>query len=137
MNCGAILYDKQFQFADGTTLDKLIIILSDFGTNYLAVKTTSKIHRKGMNKGCQIKDKPANYFLPKNTCWFNSDTWVELDEVYEIDSSILNSKIVDNVILLKNELPYDLKKDVLKCALQSLDIELFYLEFIERAYENL
>lgn len=82
MNCGTLLYDDEFQFSDGTTLNKLIIILCEYGHNYLAALTTSKQHSKGKNEGCQINDIPSNYFISESNNWFNKDTWVVLDEIY-------------------------------------------------------
>jgi hypothetical protein len=137
MNCGTILYDEKFQFSNGEIVDKLLIVICDFGTNYLVLNTTSKQHRKSNTSGCQISDKPPNYFLPKGSCWFIKDTWIELDEVFEIDSYTLQEKKKDRVIRHKDNLSDLLMKDILKCALQSVDIDLYYLEFIERAYDSL
>src|SRR5712664_3309052 len=99
MNCGTVLFDKKYQFPNGTTGEKLAIVLSEFGVNYLVAKTTSQQHSKRRIPGCQIKDKPLNYFLPKHSCWFDIDTWVELDEVYELDSTIHTYKRQDGTTI--------------------------------------
>jgi hypothetical protein len=137
MNCGTVLYDERFQFSDGSVINKLFIVLCDFGTNYLVLNTTSQQKKKNKTAACQLKDKPPNFFLPANHSWFEKDTWIELDEVFEIDSDTLEQKKKDRVVLHKSVLSPELMKDILKCALQSVDIELFYLEFLERAYDSL
>lgn len=86
MTPGNILHDKSFQFKDGEIGNKLLIVLND-GTNYpyIIVKTTSKQKTKGKDEGCQLNDKPPNFFLPKGSCSFELDTWAELIEFYEFD----------------------------------------------------
>ena len=137
MNCGTIFYDTNFQFSDGTTLDKLAIVVANFGINYLVLKTTGQQHKKNLAQGCQLNDKPPNYFLPKGICSFPKDTWVLLDEVIEVDSITLETKLDDGIAMIKDAIPSDLMKSILLCALSSQDIELYYLEFLERAYDNL
>jgi hypothetical protein len=138
MNCGTVLHDKAFQFSNGKIGDKLAIVLSEYGTNHLTVKTTT--HQNLMNRraGCQINDKPPNYFLPKNTCWFDFDTWVELDEVYELDNNILQVKKQDGTVIEhKGVLDVGLMKKILGCALESEDIEEIYLDVLYTAHKKL
>ncbi len=137
MNCGTILHDKEFQFSDGLTGNKLIIILSNYGRNYLVAVTTSQQHSKNRVKGCQLNDKPANYFIPKNSTWFEEDTWVLLNEVVEVDFDILSYKKEGRIALEKSVLPSTLMKDILNCALKSEDIEEFYLDFLKTVAESL
>lgn len=137
MNCGTVLYDTQFQFPNGDITDKLIIVFGDFGTDYLVVQTTRQQKSKNKVAGCQITDKPQNYFIPERTYWFNDDTWVLLNEVFEYNSDTFAYKKQDNVAQHREDLPKELIKDILRCALESDDIELFYLEFIKKAYDKL
>lgn len=134
MNCGTVIYDKSFQFTDGEILDKLAIVLSDFGANYLFVKTTGQPYRRAPTPGCQINSKPPSYFLPQHTCWFDKDTWVELDEIIEIDGMTFTAKRNDGGLVVYNDvLSISLMKDIIDCALQSTLIEEFYLDFLRRA----
>lgn len=137
MNCGTVLYDTKFQFSDGSITDKLIIVFGNFGTDYLVVQTTRQQKFKNKVAGCQISDKPQNYFIPKHTSWFTDDTWVLLNEVFEYNSDTFAYKKQDNVVQYRENLPKELIREILQCALKSDDIELFYLEFIQRAYDNL
>lgn len=137
MNCGTILYDTQFQFPDGRIIDKLIIVLGDLGTDYLVAQTTRQQKFKKKVAGCQINDNPSNYFIPERTSWFNDDTWVVLNEVYEYNSDTFAYKKADKIVQHRNVLPKELIKHILECALKSDDIELLYLEYIKRAYDKL
>ena len=138
MKCGTVIYDKNFQFHDGSTKDKLAIIVAEFGSNYLVVKTTTNQRSRNAVRGCQISDKLPNYYLPKNSSWFDDNSWIELNEVFEIDGNVLQSKVKSGALTIyENVLPDSLIKEILHCALQSVDIDTFYLEFIERAYNAL
>ena len=135
MNLGTILHDGEFQYDDGTTGNKLAIIVSNFGKNFLAVKTTSQQHRKSKARGCQINDKPPNYFLPKNSTWFKEDTWIQVDEIFELDFNILSSKNEGKAS--PPVLSQTVMKELLECALQSEEIEEFYLDFLRFAVKSL
>jgi hypothetical protein len=132
MNCGTVLYDKAFQFPNGETIDKLLIVLCEFGTDHLVLTTTGQQHTKQASPGCQIKDKPPTYFLPQGSCWFDRNTWVQLHVIYELDSTINNYKKSDGTVIEhKNALPLELMKGIIDCALQSKYIEQFYLDILK------
>lgn len=134
MNCGTVLFDKKYQFPSGTIGEKLSIVLCPFGTNFLVAKTTSQQHAKHKSSGCQANDRPPNYFVDAHRYWFDKDTWIELDEVYELDSTIHQYKRQDGTTIEHHSvLPDDLVKAILDCALASDDIDEFYLEMIARA----
>jgi len=137
MNCGTVLYDTQFQFPDGSITNKLIIVLCNYGTDYLVIQTTRQQKFKNKSAGCQIKDKPQNFFIPQKTVWFEDDTWVLLNEVFEYNFDTFAYKQADKIVTQKDELPKDLMKNIFECAFNSDDIEEFYLEFLERAYKSL
>lgn len=137
MNCGTILYDTKFQFPDGSITDKLIIILCDFGTDFLVVQTTRQQLGKNKVAGCQLADKPPNYFIPANSAWFKDDTWVRLDEVFEYNSTQYHYKKEDGIVFYKNALPMDLMKSILECAIKSEDIDIYYIKILERFYKTL
>jgi hypothetical protein len=137
MKSGTIIYDTKFQFADGSTLDKLIIIVAELGNDFLAVKTTTRQRHMNNTSGCQINDKPPNFYIPAHASWFNKDTWVELDEIFEIDSTLLNIKLRDRVAAKRGAVSDDLLKQILDCALQSQDIEQYYMEFLRRKRNGL
>lgn len=131
MNCGTVLYDKAFQFPNGKTIDKLLIVLCEYGTDHLVLTTTSQQHSKQKVAGCLSGDKFPSYFLPQGSCWFSADTWVELHIIYELDSTINDFKKRDGTVIEhRNALPVTLMKQIIDCALQSRFIEEFYLDFL-------
>lgn len=138
MKCGTVLYDRNYQFPKGQAIDKLLIALCEFGTDYLVFTTTSQAHSKKSVRGCQSADKPPSYFLPKGTSWFNEDTWVELHEVRELPAIIYNQKIKDGTITeYPDVLPAHLMRDILDCAARSDFIEEFYLDFLRKMRDKL
>lgn len=138
MNCGTVFHDKNYQFRHGNASPKLLIVLCEFGTNHLVLVTTSKPHSKGKRPGCQNADTPPNYFLPKGSCWFDDDTWVQTDEIIELDSTIQGYKKKDGTgIEYKEVLPLSLMMSIIDCALQSDFIEEFYLEFLKKVRDKL
>lgn len=132
MNCGTVLYDDEFQFPNGTTINKLIVVLCNYGSDYLVAQTTRQQKKKTTNIGCQPQNTPHNYYIPAKTAWFEDNTWVLLDEVFEYNSTTFTYKKADRVVTLKHKLPELLIKSILECALVSDDIEGIYLEYIER-----
>lgn len=137
MKCGTILFDSKFQFPNGNIDYKLIVVLCELGSDYLVVQTTRQPGAKNRTNGCQIKDNPSNFYLPRGAAWFEDDTWILLNEVFEYNSVIFDSKWRDNVIQHRTVLSTDLTKQIFECALQSEDIEKYYLDFITKALENL
>lgn len=137
MNCGTLLSDTKFQFPNGSITNKLIIVLCEYGTNYLVAQTTRQQDYKNKVDGCQINDRPPNYFIKGGHEWFNDDTWVRLDEVFEYDSDTFFYKREDGVVIERCTLSSTLMKEILECALKSKDIDLYYLEVLERAYDKL
>lgn len=137
MNCGTVLYDTQFQFPNGDIIDKLIIVFGDLGTDYLVAQTTRQKKVKKENIGCQPSDQPHNFFIPKNTHWFEDNTWVLLNEVFEYNFDTFAHKKEGKIVQHRHVLSKEIMKQILGCALQSDDIEEFYLEFIQRSYDQL
>ena len=82
---GSILHWKGFQFHDGDSADKFIVLLGTKpGRNYIAVVATSKKHHRTFNPGCHAEE--GYYHVPgggKDT--FPKDTWLLLAQPYELD----------------------------------------------------
>lgn len=138
MNCGTVLYDKAFQFSNGQTIDKLLVVLCEFGNNHLLLTTTSQVGPRKTKPGCQVADKPPTFFLPKGSCWFSKDTWVELHEVNELDANIHDYKKQDGTTIEhKDALPVELMKEIFDCVLKSEFIEEYYLDHLRRVHGKL
>lgn len=138
MTPGSILYDTSFIFKDGEIGKKLLIILND-GSNYpyIIVKTTSKQKRKGKDEGCQLNDKPPNFFFPKGSCSFELDTWAELIEFYEFNVNDIFTKRLNKTLELKDSIPKNLLRDFLNCAKNCDDISTKQAEIIEETLKKL
>jgi hypothetical protein len=136
MKCGSLLSDTKFQFPNGTINNKFILVLCAYGMDWLVAQATRQPTSKGRTAGCQSTDTPPNYFIPAGG-WFDDDTWIRLDEVFEYDSAIYSYKKEDGVVYGKGDFHPELMRDILQCALKSDDIDLYYLEFLEREYDIL
>lgn len=51
MNCGTVIYDKRYQFSNGEVIDKLLIVLCEFGRDHLVLTTTTSRPEKRENAG--------------------------------------------------------------------------------------
>ena len=138
MTPGTVLYDKEFQFSDTqAVIDKLSVVLCEFGQDHLLVLTTSDPRFKNSTPGCQIIDKIPNFYIP-NGPWFTKPTWILLNEVYDPSHQILDVKIQDGTVTVyPNALSTAMMKDLLDCALQSIDIDGYYLDFLARTRRTL
>ncbi len=123
MNPGTVLFDRNFVFHDGEIGRKLLIVLNDGSCGYyIAVKTTSQPKRKSQASGCQLSDRPPNYFLPVRSSFLKENTWLILDEYYELEKADLLSKRFSQILEVKGELALSLILGILNCAITSDDI---------------
>ncbi len=139
MNCGTILYDRDFQFHNtGKIIDKLSIVVCESGDCHFALVTTTKELGKGRNGGCQISDKPPNYFIPAGSSWFDRDTWILLDELAELNNLVLDEKVQSKTVTYhENQIPREKLRQILECAMQSPYMDGFDKEFVLRAMDGL
>jgi hypothetical protein len=103
MKCGTVYYDETFQFSDGPEGKKLVIVLSEYGTSWLVVKTTSQPDGKQDSPGCHPKDKIPNFYLPIGSCLFDKNTWIELEEAFEHTEYVHDAKTQDGTIQVFEE----------------------------------
>lgn len=139
MNCGTVVYDQRYQFPDtGQIIDKLLIVLCEFGLDHLVLTTTSQPENRKAIAGCQIKNKPPTFFLPKGSCWFNKDTWVELHIVNELPSLIHQQKKKGRTVIeYPNVLSNELMKQILDCLLQSEYVDEYYLDHLRNVRQKM
>lgn len=132
MNPGSIFFDRDFHFHDGETGEKLIVVLgNDKGVTVVA-KTTSKIYGKGISYGCQSNDRFHNFYLPINTCYLKENTWICLDEFYELKQSELLTKRFSGIVCHICDLSKKISREVQDCALKSDDITKWQAEIISK-----
>ena len=138
MTPGSILHDKNFRFSDGEIGNKLLIVLNDGKTApYIIIKTTSKQKSKGRDEGCQLNDKPPNFFLPKDSCSFEKDTWAELNEFFEFDFNTIFRKKLAKTLEHLDTLPTNTLKDLLSCAENCDDITELQSTILKQTLKNL
>lgn len=103
---GQILYYKDFQFEDGSSTDKLFVILyvSDINSPCLVLKTTSQSKRyAGVEEGCNPQKKV--FFIPVD--WrecFPLDTYIQLPQIIEIPAAEIFAGTLSKRIYVKNAL---------------------------------
>jgi hypothetical protein len=76
-------------FKNGFAGKKYIILLNTPGPNdpYLFVKTTAQKKDKPSKPGC-IENRSL-FFIPAKTTFFESDTWIQLHEIYSITPDVV------------------------------------------------
>jgi hypothetical protein len=119
---GLHFFDEDFQFHDGQTGEKLFLVLGTLGSVSLVAKTTSKQHGRGLVFGCQPKDRFHNFYLPPGSCYLKANTWICLDEFYELEHKVMLQKRFDGKVKPVCDLIPALLRQIQDCALISLDL---------------
>ena len=123
MTPGTILFDKDFKFFDGASAPKLLVLLNDGVSGYyIIVKLTSQRHEKGVQPGCQPKDRFQNFYLRQGAGGLPKDSWVMLNEFYEADLGQLLQLKLKGRLEHKGCLEESTLKALIVCAKESLDI---------------
>ena len=122
MNAGSIFFDTNFHFHDGNDGKKLFIVLGYDKGIVLVVKTTSQPYRRGIAYGCQPNDRFHNFYLPINSCYLKKNTWVCLDDFYELKQSELLQKRFSGVINHICDLTPAITRELQDCAITSEDL---------------
>ena len=138
MTPGSILLDTKFLYPDGSTGKKFIINLND-GTQvpYIFVKVTSQSRHFNVTAFCQNQDRIPNFYLPAGCCYFQKHSWVELKRYFEFDTSWVLRKNLDGEIQKHAELPNEILKDLIQCAIDSSDILGNQVEELERTFNSI
>ncbi len=122
MIAGAIFFDTHFHFHDGESGEKLFVVLGADKGIVIVAKTTSQPYGKGIDYGCQPRDRFHNFYLPINSCYLKKNTWICLNEFYELKQSELLNKRFSGVINPICDLTPPITREVQNCAIDSDDI---------------
>ncbi|WP_081582717.1 hypothetical protein [Nitratireductor pacificus] len=122
MNPGSVFFDEDFAFHDGETGEKLFVVLGTSAGTSVVVKTTSVQHGRGTAYGCQPRDRFHNFFIPPKATYLKKETWVCLNEFYEIEARKALQKSFDGKIKPVCDLAAAVIRGIQDCALQSEDI---------------
>ncbi len=110
---------------------KILVVLNDGSVGYyIVVKTTSKETCKGLEQGCQTQNRYPNFFLPQNSCCLEKDTWIGLDEFFELTAAKLLAKHFSGEIRTLGILPNSITKELLECAISCDDIMIKQIEVL-------
>jgi hypothetical protein len=134
MRAGDVFYFIDFNFKDGSSANKLLIILNtpQDDESYLVCLTTSQFKSwRKKQLGCH---SDQNYFfVDSNQDEFDEDTWIVFDSIYELKvDKLLNSCFKDGSYKLF-ELETTLWNSLKNCILASEDIMQEYLEQIKKS----
>lgn len=139
MEVGSIYFHKDFKFQDGTTGEKLFIVVNSPSKteNYLVCRTTSRAKPpyRLRRPGC---DAQRNYFMffPRDN-WFSKETWVQFDEIFEFTTEKLLQDRFGGSVEHKGYLKPVNIRAVLNCILKSEDVMEKYLISIKRTLKSL
>ena len=122
MNPGSVFFDEEFAFHDGESGEKLFIVLGTSGNVSVVAKTTSVQHGRGTNYGCQPLDRFHNFFVPPKATYLKKETWVCLNEFYELETKAALQKRFTGKIKHVCDLVAKIIREIQDCALASDDI---------------
>ena len=122
MKPGTILLHKDFVFSDGTTVNKYLVILGSESGVAIAVKTTSKGSRYRNDHGCQAGNRFPAYLLTAGCCCLPVNTWVCIDEFFDVPEIELLKKMTTGQVYKHGELDSSLTRDLQSCAATCDDI---------------
>jgi hypothetical protein len=106
---GQILYYKSFQFENGSSSDKLFVILcvADINSPCLVLKTTSQSKKyKGCQEGCDPQRRVFFVPLAWREC-FPRDTFIQLPQIIEIPAAEIFAGTLSKRMRLRNALSVD------------------------------
>lgn len=130
MDKGTILFHRDFQFHNGQSGEKLIIVLNTPKDNepYLCCKTTSKPKFNIDKEGCHSQKNI--YVINPNFDWFKIKTWVQFHELYEFEPPRFLQAHFDGVLEIKGELKENTVNAIRNCIKRSEDVSKYHLTLL-------
>lgn len=114
---GQVLFYENFPFEDGSTGDKLFVILyvADINSPCLFLKTTSQPKRyKGCQEGCDPQKRVFFVPLSWREC-FPLDTYIQLPQVIEIQAAEIFAGTLSKRMRQKGALSIDCFQRLKNC----------------------
>ncbi len=131
MDKGTVLFHTKFQFSDGETGRKLIIILNTPRKNepYLICRTTSNPQYNINTQGCR-SDKNI-YYINANFDCFLEKTWIQFYEIFEFNNgNFLNDHLKGNLKII-GCLKSTTIQAIINCIKRSEDISNYHLSLLK------
>lgn len=90
---GYVYFDRSFKFHDNTTGEKLLVVLCDstLCDDLILVARTTSTPISELTCGCYHDCHPPCFCLPYSINNFDKDTWIVLDEVFEMERDKLEA----------------------------------------------
>ena len=133
---GDIYFHKSFKFKDGTTGEKLFVILNEpeltRNEPYLVVETTSKFKKENLKEGCNPQAR--GFFVQSKKDVFDLDTLIQLTDIYEFDAGALIRDGINRFLFHKGTLSKLTVTQIINC-LKKLkeDISVKHFDMIMRS----
>lgn len=131
---GAILFHRQFVFADGASADKYLVVLAASDRHLLVAKTTSNGTHYRSDHGCQAGSYFAAFLLTRGCCCMPLTTWICFNDFYELALADVQSGVVDGSIRQFGMLDNDLTRSVQFCAADTDDVSEAQRQLIESCF---
>lgn len=132
------LFDPTFQFHDGQIGQKIFVVLNSGASGeYVAVKTTSRGDRYGIQHGCQIMDRFPNFHLVKGSCFLKESTWIQLDAFYEFRVTDLLQRVMSGQINRIGVLDTPQALELLTCTSYAEDLNQMQEAVVLQAIKDL
>lgn len=129
---GSILFHIGFPFRDGEIGEKLIVTVSEPEGDepYIVCKTTSNAKNKPQTPGCHAET--GLFFIQASTEFFETDTWLQLYDLYEITRESFLQNHFDGLLELKAKLSAGTMRQIVKCIARCPDVTDYQLSLICR-----
>ena len=111
---GSIFLNKDMLYDDGTSKSKFLVLLNTPQGNDTAlfVQATSQKKSKPDKSGCLTHNNESLFAIKANKTFFNKDTWIELNKIYEAEISFIQQ------IIYKSQLKEKIIDDIVNCLLR-------------------
>lgn len=127
---GSVLLHRDFQFSDGESADKLLVVLSPAKNGQiLAVKTTSQQKRRPLKDGCHPDIRESVFVFNANPDKFKKTTWIILDPIV-LEVSVLEKRIGEGIVRKLFDLNQTNAKAISNCLKRCDEVSPVHLEFL-------
>lgn len=134
MTPGAVLFHRQFVFADGASADKYLVVLAASDSHLLVAKTTSNGTYYRSDHGCQAGSRFAAFLLTRGCCCLPLSTWICFNDFYELSLTRVQGGVIDGSIRQFGMLDKELTRSVQFCAVDTDDVSEAQRQLIEGCY---
>lgn len=130
MTPGSVILHEKFQFNDGDSANKWLVVLSAVKNGQiLLVKTTSQQRRRPLKDGCHPNPRESVFVFNANLGGFKKTTWVILEPIV-IEMSTLLKRIDEGIIKKLFVLnPIDARA-IINCLKKCDEVSPVHLEFL-------